>query len=231
MVRQTYDTAEIGIFISVILGLTFQVIINQREDHDWQNDEEGRCYLYEDNSSSWPWVVGTFLYSLTLLLDIVPFGRPMVRAYTKAVDHGQKAINAWCLNAFDAPENKISLVTGRFANTWLGSRPLQKGLSTVCVVAFFLLRQFLATWSYGDGFYPLHIKAYSGFAIWNTFDVLSLKILNEPLIKGGEYKWGFGQVFPVIMLAAIGFATFDALIGNTSFPLYECSRSNPSLQL
>lgn len=230
-IDQVYDDAgwfstrmtlrKIGIFISVVLGVTFQVIINNREERQWQFNEEGRCYLYEDDSSSWPWIVGGALYGLTLLLDILPFARPVVKAYVRKMDRGQKAINGWCLSTFDGAEHTVSIFNGKLANIWRldESRPLQQALSTVSAIIFFLFRQFLAIWSYGDGFYPLNLIACIGFGIWDTFDVLTLKILNKPLIVGGENKWGFGQVFPVIMVAATVFAAVDAFIGTISFPL------------
>ena len=224
-IEQFYDEAEmftarvtlrrISIFASVVLGTTFQVVIEEREDSGWDRNAEGRCYLYKDDTSMWPWIVGTALYGLSLLLNIFPLGRPLLEGYARGFDRGQKILNSWCLSTFGGVGSRHSKLSKRStrARSLLKSQWLQRLLSTVAVILFFLVRQFLALWSYGDGFYHLQTVAYIGFTAWNTFDNVSLKTLNKPLVVGGENKWGFGQVFPVVMIVAIGFVAFDAVLG------------------
>ena len=212
---------RISILISVILGTAFQVKIDRREEKEWDIYNEGHCYLFKDDTSTWPWVAGAILYGLSLLLNIIPFGRPLLKRYETGVDRGQKVLIAWWFSAFHSVDSRLPPFNRKSTRLWplLDFRLFQKGLSTLSVLLYFLLRETLALWSYGDGFYPLDMIAYIGFAIWNTFDILSLKVLNKQLIVGEQNKFGFGQVFPLVMMAASGFVAFDAVIGTLSFPL------------
>ncbi|KAK4212159.1 hypothetical protein QBC37DRAFT_401804 [Rhypophila decipiens] len=105
------------------------------------------------------------------------------------------------------------------SGSFTGARPVQRVLATLMLtingfilLVVFLLWQWLAIWSYGDGFYPLLWFCYFGFNVWNTISVISLIILNHPLVDHEEMDWGFGQVLPVVLLLAILFVTVDVLI-------------------
>ncbi|KAM7205905.1 hypothetical protein V8F33_000735 [Rhypophila sp. PSN 637] len=97
-----------------------------------------------------------------------------------------------------------------------GARPVPRVFATLMLtingfilLVVFLLCQWLAIWCYGDGFYPLLWFCYFGFNVWNTISVISLLIMNHPLVDHEEMDWGFGQVLPVVLLLAIVFVTLD----------------------
>ncbi|KAL5358810.1 hypothetical protein BJX96DRAFT_164000 [Aspergillus floccosus] len=81
-------------------------------------------------------------------------------------------------------------------------------IAALSVGLYWFLLQWLATWSYGDGFYPFTWLIYIGFNVWSTLDVISLWAWNKSLISTEEQGWGFGQVLPIILLSSIG---IDAL--------------------
>ncbi|KAM7213835.1 hypothetical protein V8F06_010767 [Rhypophila decipiens] len=108
-----------------------------------------------------------------------------------------------------------------------GARPVQRVFATLMLtingfilLVVFLLWQWLVIWSYGNGFYPLLWFCYFGFNVWNTISVISLLILNHPLVDHEEMDWGFGQVPPVVLLLAILFFTVDVFtsISNNASP-------------
>lgn len=54
-----------------------------------------------------------------------------------------------------------------------------------------------------------------GFAAWNTYDIIDLKLSNRPLLQSSESSWGFCQVLPVVLIASIIISILDAFTGNT----------------
>lgn len=89
-------------------------------------------------------------------------------------------------------------------------------INSFVLLVVFLLCQWLAIWTYGDGFYPLLWLCYFCFNVWNTLAVVSLIVLNRPLVDHEEMDWGFGQVLPVVLLLAIVFVWVDV------FSRYVC---------
>lgn len=87
------------------------------------------------------------------------------------------------------------------------------GLASFCLCVYWLLVQFLALWSFGDGFYPLLTVGYIAFAVWNTYNILDLKSSNRSLIDGQENSWGFGQILPMVLLISIAYNVLDAFKG------------------
>ncbi|KAM7185521.1 hypothetical protein V8F20_011777 [Naviculisporaceae sp. PSN 640] len=82
-------------------------------------------------------------------------------------------------------------------------------VNSFILLIILLIVQWLAIWTYGDGFYPLLWFCYFCFNVWNTISVISLLILNRPLVDPEEWEWGFGQVLPMVLLLAIVFVTID----------------------
>ena len=207
---------KIGVLVSVVLGIAFQCIVNVRESREWFFLLPGHCYLTHDHSSTWPWVVGASVYAVALFLTLVPVTRPWVEEYLMAVRNAQsKLVDQW-KNSFSALQSDtfqsipganrssmraILLVTFRIAHFTALS---------FFVVLYWLFLQFLSAWSYGDGFYPLLILVYIGFAAWQTFDILDLKLSNRSLVSGKETSWGFGQVLPMVLLLTVMYNAIDA---------------------
>ena len=78
---------------------------------------------------------------------------------------------------------------------------------------YWILIQFISIWSYGgsDSIWTsaFYVLAYIGFNVWNTYDILTLKLLNKALLRSDEDKWGYGQVLPMIMLLQLVFNAVD----------------------
>ena len=85
-----------------------------------------------------------------------------------------------------------------------GRRVITWGWAVVVVLVFVFIH-FLAVWSYGDGFYPLLWFTYVCFNTWNTADIVSLRVLNAPLLGPEETEMGFGQVLPLVLMGDILF--------------------------
>lgn len=102
-----------------------------------------------------------------------------------------------------------------------GWRVLFVFLSGFCVLFVWLFIQFVSVMSFGNGFYPFFLFLYIVFNVWTTFDILSLKILNKPLIWGEEDMMGFGQVLPLVLMGIVVFNTVDVFRGRHSDCLYD----------
>lgn len=210
---------RIGVLVSVVLGLAFQCIINIRQRQDWFFLRPGYCYIFHDHSSSWPWVAGTSIYAVSLALVIIPASRPWVQKYLQVVHRIQgHLVERWKKSAtalqtcYFQPVNGYNMSHMR-SLLRIVFRMAVFGLNSLCLFVYWLFHQFMAVWSYGNGFYPLLILVYFGYAIWNTFDILDLKLSNRSLIDGQETSWGFGQILPIVLLIMIGYNTIDAFQG------------------
>lgn len=215
---------RVGVLVSVVLAMVFQGIITIREDQEWDFLRPGYCYLYHDHTSTWPWLVSTCIYAVCLALTIFPATRPWIKNYHS----GMQCILNWLIgnwkksvfafqNSHLRSFNGFDLAFMR-ALLYMTFRITLCGISSLCLALFWILLQFLAVWSYGNGFYPLLIFAYFGFAAWSTFDILDLKLSNRSLIDGQESSWGFGQVLPMVLLLTIGYNAVDAFRGKDSWP-------------
>ncbi|KAH7241202.1 hypothetical protein BKA59DRAFT_401253 [Fusarium tricinctum] len=86
----------------------------------------------------------------------------------------------------------LRLLYGRFASFffWIMFR-------FVCMV-----RVLISVWSYGDSDVRGFFIVYYVFVIWNTWDIIMLKVMNQPLVED-ETKIGFGQVLLLVLLVQI----------------------------
>ncbi|KAG8534386.1 uncharacterized protein KY384_001231 [Bacidia gigantensis] len=213
-----------GILISVILGTAFLCFVTHREDEksgDWNILVPGRCYLYHDKSSvwfwqGWFWVGGQAFYGVCLALAIIPWTWPIVEKATSGLRHWQEMlITQWTKSAAKLGAVRFGHLQGfdQFDFPRTTKRILIFIFMTLILSLYWLVLQLIAVYSYGDSFYPALMLFYLGFAIWNTFDILDIKLSNRSLVDGTETKWGFGQVLPLVLLIAIVFNTVDAIKG------------------
>lgn len=223
-----YDTRALirqsGVFTSVILGTIFQCFVTLRENDEWNITIPGRCYIYHDRTwvwfwQGWFWAGGTAFYGVCILLTIIPWTRTLVDKYILRLRHWQEiCINLWSRRAARLGKLQLSSIQGfhRFPIRTLPPVTMHIAIfifATLLLSLYWLLLQFLAVFSYGDGFHPLLMLLYIGFGIWETFDILDVKLSNRSLVDGSETTWGFGQVLPLVLLIAIIFNTVDAFKG------------------
>jgi hypothetical protein len=72
----------------------------------------------------------------------------------------------------------------------------------------FLRYMELVAW--GDPQSIIIVLAFFGFAAWNTYDLIDLKLSNTYL-AADESAWGFGQVLPVVLLGLILLNVLDSV--------------------
>lgn len=197
-------------FCSCVLGVAFQISVQLRESgsHPPWDNIHGPCYRWGDGSPQWPWAAGITLYAIFLFILLLPGGWMALRLFTEGMDTFQ----IWAIKRYLASKgelrtpdcgpkavqaiNKSGPNRGRRVYTW--------GWAVVVILVFVFIH-FLAVWSYGDGFYPLLWFTYVCFNTWNTADVISLRVLNAPLLGPEETEMGFGQVLPLVLMGDILF--------------------------
>lgn len=213
---------RIGVLANVVLAMVFQCMINIRESQDWFFLRAGHCYFSHDDTSSWPWVAGASLYAVSLSLIIMPASRPWVRQYLLGVRRMQgHLVKRWRESASTFQASHVQPVnqSGVFdLRSLIVYRMTLFALTSLCLVVYWLLLQFMAVWSFGDGFYPLLTLGYIGFATWTTFDILDLKLSNRSLMDGAETSWGFGQILPMVLLITIAYNALNAFKGRQFVP-------------
>lgn len=212
------------ILVSVTLSLAFQIIAVLRENYTWHGQEweisaSGRCYRSNDHTNianSWLWIAGLLVYAVFLLLELRESSRVMVRIFGEDLIHWLDFVRRnerW--KSGNEEMFRPLLETAH-------QRPLLAVLGTMCwciaeiirlslKVVVFLVLQFVAVWSFGSGGYGVEVLVYIAFVIWSTFDIIDLKLMNKTLVIGEESSWGFGQILPMVLLAALGFGLVDIL--------------------
>ena len=78
------------------------------------------------------------------------------------------------------------------------------GLAIVLTFTW-ILRQFLSTWAIGPGTPRITTIVYLGYLVWNIFDAISAKVLNQSILESSGTRWGFGQILPLVLLLAVMF--------------------------
>jgi uncharacterized protein with PQ loop repeat len=195
---------RITIFASTGLGLGFQAWITLREVRAWDKNSTGFCYIYSDPSynssaSSWFWWSGLLTYAVALFLVIC----------------GQRRILDDCIRGRleDWLESWWSSLRTRYKKMVNLIDVLKLFYCAVFFSVYWIFVQFISIWSYGGSDNTLssafYILAYVGFNLWNTYDILTMKLLNKELLRSDEDKWGYGQVLPMIMLLQLVFNAVD----------------------
>jgi hypothetical protein len=205
---------RLSVLISCILGITFQCMAIKREEHHWNYHEDEHCYRWRDDTSTWPWIAGTLLYTFTLFLIMVPQTRSCIRDCATWADRKIKDLKKNMVKKYTAfRSSSRPPATATTHPSYPSIMRVKKfailALATLAFSVSWSLAQFLSIWSYGDGYTPLFILAYTGFNIQSTFDVITLKTLNNNIIDGDELKMGFGQVLPLVLIMQLSFMFID----------------------
>ena len=216
---------KLFIMIALILLAASNALQIRSEKQDWDCFESGKCYRYHEYdysipASSWLWVAGLSLYALVLCLQLIfllhPHGENNWKAFTYILPDKLKKAGKLCLDQADE-------VPPRFHDCLkpTASKSRARAVAALLVTCFKLIvltillslawgfLQFWAIWSAGRGFQAVEVAFYAGSALWNTVDVIDLKLSNSPLLTGSEDSWGFGQVLPLYLLLMLGFNLFD----------------------
>lgn len=204
------------ILLSCLLGIAWRIPTYIRElttDYYsgglWNDDKSDFCYRFWDGSSPFPWIFGIFLFCVALASSLTERTREFNKRYDKNLKKGQVWCGNWHKNSRERCKN------GKQHDLDVGSI-LEVAAAGITSAVYWILVQWIAVWSYGDGFFPFTWLCYFLFNIWNTIDVISLWRLNQPLLSDEERNWGFGQVLPLAMLLSILFSGVDIWRGKAA---------------
>jgi hypothetical protein len=201
-----------AVLASLVLAIYYQAFVYLRENK-WplwpeydsipEDSSAGHCYRYMDQSNTnfsfYFWVVGEALFAFALALCLFPYTRRWNEQWffwTMVITWylWEEMRASWDQFLKSEEGSRLTKLQTVFRT---GFQVLFYGIMTVL---WFLLLQLLAVWSYGDGFYPLTWFCYLAFLVWNTFDLISLVVVNYSMVQGNELTtWGFGQVLPVVV--------------------------------
>lgn len=121
-----------------------------REERHWDPFSSGFCYIDNDvtsRESFWFWHAGVALYALVLFLTLIPMTKEWLIKLRRTLHEISKDMGEYCAERFRLYSPSWSLVyIGQFGFLLL--------LSTTTVL-FWCGIQFLALWSYGQGYYAL----------------------------------------------------------------------------
>lgn len=123
--------------------------------------------------------------------------------------HGSAARHASYSNGVSAPsDDSIPTREQRFKTKFL-RWPVKGVLNFPLFMEWCFLRFFaLAAW--GDDHSMAVTLGLFGFAAWNSYDLIDLKLSNSDLATD-ESGWGFGQVLPLALLGLILLNIMDAV--------------------
>lgn len=202
-----------AIIVSTVMGLTFSAYILVKEvvwgDWDWEN---GPCYRWYYSSWMWMGVVFVWLsgmYVIVLVLILIPRTRRWILSWDSQIRYWRTQLNLWfCRNYTNLVNSKDYTGAGRsrFLATVLSvaRHAILVIVSGTAVLVYWLFVQLLAmNLAVGEGSYPFLFLVCTMFNAWNTLDIISLRILNDPLLGEEERKMGFGQVLPLTLIGPI----------------------------
>lgn len=205
-------TRRLLIILSVFLGITWASFCNEIEDHGWDENDPQKCYHFNDityktSTTSWIWVVGLSIYEAALIWSFAD----REGTFPKRIEHQGDRLEGFFKHWQDVCSKKAvgisckcmlgrfqRLLYGYFATTffWMMVRFIQ------------LSRVLISVWSYGDSDRRGFFLAYYALIIWDTWDIIMLKVMNEALVED-ETKIGFGQVLPLVLLIQIPLSMLD----------------------
>ena len=204
----------VAVILSVVLGIFYQSWILVKQKDGWDSENGNNCFIYHDYSDSWGatwiWIGGLVLYTVTLLLVIFPRTRKRVSWWLALQKEYQQKL-------WDEFQAIVNLQIGQDPQLSRAMISFQQTVRIVLATAlfaasavFWLGQQFLAVVSYGDGWYPILLLAFAGFAGWTTWDIADYKRSNHDLVDAVETSWGFGQVLPITLLLGLALQFLDA---------------------
>ncbi|KAK0365090.1 hypothetical protein LTR02_000542 [Friedmanniomyces endolithicus] len=204
-----------AILVSLVLGLVNNVSLTL--DEQWNSETSGLCFRYNDFSSrniQWFWIAGLCLLTARTAVEIA---FPKVTLALDRVDEWASRSERWLIRRTRQAWGDVSAVPMSISGVQKRGGFVQSCFSAlltlswaICVIFWWLLRQFLATWAVGVGTPAVTAIANSAFLVWNMEDVISTKVLNIPLAIDSGPPWGFGQVLPMVLLLAVLLNGLDA---------------------
>ena len=205
---------RLAVLLSMVLGVVYLTYTTVMQSRHWDSEKSGACYRYNDHTPPWLWIPGTIFHAIVLALIIIPKTRLVVGRY-------RDKTSKWCTQLWDALyEEKKGLkhLKFKFQNNKFSFYNLQQYIIGVCRVIFaaalfamyWLGLNFVSVWGFGDGHPVLFTLLYFLVVFQDSYDVISMKVLNKSLILGDESAMSFGQILPLVLLIQIFIAAVDA---------------------
>ncbi|KAK4207540.1 hypothetical protein QBC37DRAFT_392686 [Rhypophila decipiens] len=198
----------LAVLASTLLGCFFQTYIMIAENND--NTATGPCYnfLY---GPIWDWIGRIWVamggsYAVVLILILFSHTRIWVLdTADRSLETLGRNIYSWAKTSYRALAHKHSATddTNATNNAILPKRILALVISSLAAGFFWLSIQFLAVCAYGEVLYPFVFLVIAGFNTWTTVDIISMRIVNEPLLGDDEKSMSFGQVLPLVLIFSV----------------------------
>ncbi|KAJ9419625.1 hypothetical protein QL093DRAFT_2370693 [Fusarium oxysporum] len=199
-------TRRLLIIVSVFLGITWASLSNKLETDNWNEDDPQKCYHFNDITYNsvvlpWIWIAGLGIYQAALIWSFVDR-----KGTFSGIWKGKgKDLEDFFKDRTNDCFKKNVKISCRFSLAQF-LRLLYRLFATFLFWILFrfvwLARVLISVWSYGDSDVRGFFIVYYAFVIWNTYDIIMLKIINQPLVED-ETKMGFGQVLPLVLLVQI----------------------------
>lgn len=203
-----------AVVLSSVLGVSFQVFVNLRETLDTWDSVVGPCYRWADGTSSWPWVAGGTIYSIALALLLAPRTATLLDGWdywTESIQYNAVSNLVHYHRVLSPPGSTATTPAPRklpSSGIYIYNHVMRAAWGIWSALVWLLLH-FFDLVSYGNGFYPVMMLLYIGINVWNTYDILSLRVLNTDLLPPDENRIGFGQVLPLFLMTSILFNILD----------------------
>lgn len=217
-----HDTARgVVVLISVLLSIVFQSWSNFYQWHNWDTEVSGLCYRYHGPSAEWLdwfWVAGLIIFAIHEFITLSSRVRRKLHKFLTTIDKTMVKIDSTYTERVDLFTNFLDEIS-HYGNTLNWLKALSKLIYTLSAIfrrlvkfLWFLFGLLVSAWATGHGRYGIETIFYIGFAVWNTFGIIDLKISNKVLIEqsDAENKWSFGQVLSLALLGTLVFNTIDA---------------------
>lgn len=207
-----YWSRTILIFCCLVLSTAYQLIVILSQRHNWNPVKEGKCFIQHDKSKwevQFLWLAGTIIYASYLgFVGITGLLTGNVK-FLKGLSSEAKKREATFLESFKGARRTL-------CERLLSYKPLYV-LVYLCFAIFLMLYDVMAIFfdilAWGNSKSPLVVAFYFGFASWNTYSIIDMKISNVGLVEEDEREWGFGQVLAVGVLGLVFMGIGDAWKG------------------
>ena len=209
---------------SCVLGLSFDGYIIV-QDQTWDN-YGSPCNRFKDGSSDIPWMIGVCFFCIALLSLLISLSCSLCHGKDLHLHlhyyNGIEAINKVLKERHRALSAELRSIGLQSASTPTLQRIIKQlgaysriGFSWICRCFWCLIVLWLSIWCYGDSFGLATWLVLVIFNIWKTYDVVSLRSVNQDIVqdKGGESRMGFGQILTLVMITSIIFNAVDIFCG------------------
>lgn len=220
-----HDTARgVIIIISVLLSIVFQSSSNIRQWRNWNTEVSGLCYRYKYVDSTewlaWFWVAGLVIFAIHESVNLSSWARRKLAKVLGAIDKITGKIDS---NYTKSSRYFTDLLhdISRYDSTLNWLQAVSKLISILATILrrlvqfiSFLLGNLVAVWATGHGSHGIQMIFYFGLTLWNTLDIIDLKISNKKLLEhstdgsDNETTWKFGQI---LSLALMGMSVLSAI--------------------